>query len=1097
MSVIRTLKEQRKQVQKRKQEIRSLLQDMGEKITDLEADGIEVRPLQAENLKDLRVAAIMDEFTLACFAPECQLTQLTPENWLAEMESADPELLFIESAWQGKDRKWYGKINRCAPEVRALIAYAHEHHTPVVFWCKEDPVHTETFMVIARFADIVFTTDAECIAKYKRELGHSRVYHLHFGAQPRVHNPIEKYERKDKFCFAGSYYHRYEDRCRVFDAFADVFAEGRGLDIYDRNYGEPGPMTAFPKKYAPMILGKLEPEDIDVAYKGYRFGLNMSSVTQSQTMFARRVFELMASNTLVVSNFCRGIKNYFGDLVICTDDAASLKAALEQRCQNPIMEDKLRLAALRAVLREHLCEDRLDEVVERVFGKSIKRQLPTIVVCSHVHTQQEADRVAKMFADQSYQKKHLVFFADDASIHADGATVLLATALLPAVQEVLNSAEYLSYFQPEDWYGENYLLDFALSARYGDFDGMGKGGYFAAVDGEAQRQQADKAYHFVDELPARRSMIRCSLLEASVVPSLAGGTVFRGGRMLSVDTFNYCENWPEAVCPAAADMVIADQGLTMDEIRHVVDHIEVGAAYEADAYEIAAARSATAQAEVTTTVVNGTVVIDSHLQEKQHVYFYLPERLPVQEVSDAAGRFTLQCLWHGELSILCGCTFYDDGGEKLDACSAHGRMGTFQVPKGAASLQLFYRVKGTGTGTLRRILLCPGMKAGNDFLLDRSKTLLLTNFYPASDDLYRHVFVHKRVLAYKESGTNLDVMLLRSRQELASFREFGGINIVTGSRALLASALERGAYPTICVHCMDRAMWETLKPYLGTRRLLIWCHGSDIQPWQRRAYNYKTEAEQEKAEAKSDERMKLWREIFAASEKQDIHFIFVSEHFAQEVLGDYGYAMERSRYSVIHNFIDGEFFAYHPKTADDRLRLLTIKSFDDEKYANDITTKAIVALSKRPCFAHLTFSIYGHGKDFDAINAPLREFPNVELHERFLTQQEIAALHRAHGAYIGTTRMDTQGVSRDEAMASGLVPVANAVAAVPEFVDENCGLLVPGEDAEAVADAIERLYQEPELFLKLSKNAAARVRRQSGRKETIERELALIRGEQV
>jgi glycosyltransferase involved in cell wall biosynthesis len=34
------------------------------------------------------------------------------------------------------------------------------------------------------------------------------------------------------------------------------------------------------------------------------------------------------------------------------------------------------------------------------------------------------------------------------------------------------------------------------------------------------------------------------------------------------------------------------------------------------------------------------------------------------------------------------------------------------------------------------------------------------------------------------------------------------------------------------------------------------------------------------------------------------------------------------------------------------------------------------------------------------------------------------------------SRTDTQGVSRDEAMSSGLVPVTNAVAAIPEFVDD-------------------------------------------------------------
>ena len=68
----------------------------------------------------------------------------------------------------------------------------------------------------------------------------------------------------------------------------------------------------------------------------------------------------------------------------------------------------------------------------------------------------------------------------------------------------------------------------------------------------------------------------------------------------------------------------------------------------------------------------------------------------------------------------------------------------------------------------------------------------------------------------------------------------------------------------------------------------------------------------------------------------------------------------------------------------------------------------------------------------------------------------------------------------------------NAVSAVPEFVDETCGILVPVEDATALADAIERLYRDPALFLRLSQAAAQRVRAQSGFDQTIARELALI-----
>ena len=89
--------------------------------------------------------------------------------------------------------------------------------------------------------------------------------------------------------------------------------------------------------------------------------------------------------------------------------------------------------------------------------------------------------------------------------------------------------------------------------------------------------------------------------------------------------------------------------------------------------------------------------------------------------------------------------------------------------------------------------------------------------------------------------------------------------------------------------------------------------------------------------------------------------------------------------------------------------------------------------------------------------------------------------------------MDTQGVSRDEAMSSGLVPVANAVAAIPEFVNEDCGILAPAEDAVAVAEGILKLVRNPELFMQMSQNAAEHVRNKTSQKYTINKEVDLIK----
>ena len=185
-------------------------------------------------------------------------------------------------------------------------------------------------------------------------------------------------------------------------------------------------------------------------------------------------------------------------------------------------------------------------------------------------------------------------------------------------------------------------------------------------------------------------------------------------------------------------------------------------------------------------------------------------------------------------------------------------------------------------------------------------------------------------------------------------------------------------------------------------------------------------------------------------------------------------------------------FSYKEKSPAHRFNILSVKSFHTLTYANDITQQAIILLSKEPEFQKITFNIYGDGNRFEEDTRLLKKFKNVHLHKQFLLQKDIAKLHKTHGIYIATTRMDTQGVSRDEAMSSGLVPIATNVAAIPEFVDENCGMLVPDEDPQAVADAILKLVRNPDLFMQMSKNAAEHVRGLTSKELTIAKELNLI-----
>ena len=91
--------------------------------------------------------------------------------------------------------------------------------------------------------------------------------------------------------------------------------------------------------------------------------------------------------------------------------------------------------------------------------------------------------------------------------------------------------------------------------------------------------------------------------------------------------------------------------------------------------------------------------------------------------------------------------------------------------------------------------------------------------------------------------------------------------------------------------------------------------------------------------------------------------------------------------------------------------------------------------------------------------------------------------------------MDSQGVSRDEAMSSGLVPITTDITAIPEFVDSESGILAPPEDYKAMAAGILELYHNPSKFLQMSRNAANRVRKQTDSKLIIDAELKIINGD--
>lgn len=1065
---------------------------------------------KAEQLRALVVASILDEFTEAAFRDECRLLSLAPDRWRAQLEAQMPHLLLVESAWFGADGSWKGKINHVANELLEVVEWCRERRVPSLFWNKEDPVHFETFLTAARLFDHVFTTDIDCIHRYKGRLGHDRVYLLPFACQPRIHNPIASRERKRGTFFAGGYYVRYPERGRDLASLLDALASLGPVDIYDRHYGQNDPRYRFPEEYRSFIVGNLSSEEVVEAYKGYEIALNLNSIKQSQSMFARRIFELLACNTLVVSNYSRGLRLLFGDLVFATDSGDEVVRRIRQLRDDPGLAERLRLVSLRRVMADHTCQDRFAYLVSKLTGSPIADLLPQVVVTGYARTPEHLASLTAAVTRQEYHRVRLVvvlapgFVPPAKDLPPSGVVRLVPADLAGTLQlgDVLGDSELLAGICPQDYHGPSYLLDLVLATRYSGARVIGKAAHYEAEDGNLRLVHAEQQYQFVNELPARAALIRgaavANLNLAEWAQSLESRWLGGGdpGGALAIDPWSYCREGGRGWAARAADekLAVSDSefatGLPMWTLQRTAEGIPAEVlgqldCPELDGHGLARLFGQRVAHPCSLSVSGHELVIESWLEQAAHEYLYAVQDFTPQELG-----FTGQALFRLEaspgLQVEPVLQFFDGQRRRLGTTLQSANQNhAVSLPPDTAWVRLALRLRGPGTARVRRWLL--GHRPSEPALvLGQSDTLVLSNNYPAAQDLYRNAFVHSRVLAYARHGVRADVFRLRPDEPLA-FHEHEGVDVITGPAPALRRLLAGRQYRRVFVHFLNEAMWRVLSEFAGLP-ICVWLHGAEISSWRRRRFNYSTEEDLEQARVDSERRLSFWRKLLRPW-PQNLRLVVVSRHFADEVMEDLGFELPEQCYTVINNPIDTCRFQYYPKPAEQRRRILLIRPFASRQYANDLAASAILALRDEPFFHELEFRIVGSGPLFDEVTGPLRALANVTFDQRFLTQAEIASLHRSYGLFLCPTRWDSQGVSRDEAMASGLVPLTNDVAAVREFVDDRCAIVAPPEDHRALAAGISRLYREPDLFLAMSRAAAERVRQRSALERVIAAEL--------
>ncbi|WP_153463371.1 CgeB family protein [Sediminibacillus terrae] len=517
-------------------------------------------------LKKLKMAVIFDEFTYESYKYECNLIQFTPENWLEVLTSEEPDLLMVESAWNGNDGTWNKRVGDYGEEnskpLAMLIDWCRQHNIPTVFWNKEDPVHFNRFIETAKKFDYIYTTDENMIESYQKSVGHSNVYALPFAAQPLIHNPMKIVdEREKKACFAGSYYRHHEERSVDMDRLLDS-ASKFGLDIYDRNYlmTKKGlmPNHQFPERFQPFIKGNLKYYEIDKAYKGYQVMINVNTVKDSPTMFSRRVFEGLACGTPVISTYAQGVSNIFGDLVEMEENPEDLDESFRKLLEEESFYNKKSIIGIREVLTKHTYTNRLYSIVKNA-GLNFDFQYPEVSVIAFASTKEEYLQILQQFNRQAYKHKKLLVLVDtfDGYLemynkYNDDSIQTFIRSYMHNYNNILEWVDtpYIAYFSLEDYYGKNYLLDLMLSTLYTDSDFIGKFNYFTMDKGMLLESNSGLEYTFVSSLSASRTIIKTNVFSKASLEELLKSFIVKsdfspyfkyGKQFYSSNKLNYVE----------------------------------------------------------------------------------------------------------------------------------------------------------------------------------------------------------------------------------------------------------------------------------------------------------------------------------------------------------------------------------------------------------------------------------------------------------------------------------------------------------------------------------------------------------------------------
>lgn len=356
------------------------------------------------------------------------------------------------------------------------------------------------------------------------------------------------------------------------------------------------------------------------------------------------------------------------------------------------------------------------------------------------------------------------------------------------------------------------------------------------------------------------------------------------------------------------------------------------------------------------------------------------------------------------------------------------------------------------------------------------KVQVVTGRYPSTAEPYNHMFVHTRNLQYIKKGHEVEIYV---PAKVYSSYNIDGIQVYLVSVQEIVKKLKIDSI--VMVHLLLHSLIKELDAgviydYLikYDKPTLFFIHGIETQSiWRSRREDIQASKPKSIARFLYNDfyRISNMKSTFQRiiSHTKNIEFVTVSQWMREDTEKTLG-VLIAPRTSIIANGIDITLFQYQDHW-ENREKLLSIRPLSLKgKYAVDLALETMEKIAHRA----ISLTIYGKGKDKQKIvnhinHKHLQE--RVSIENDFIPHDKIHKVHSQYGIYYAVTRMDAQGVSMCEAMASGMPTVSFDTCAIPEYIkDGETGILIPAYDTKIAAEKITELISNKNLFTKLSEN---------------------------